>query len=364
MCGADSEMADGRFGVAPERERELVLGHELLAEVRDGAGRFHPGDLVAATVRRSCGRCAACAQGSPGCVPDRPLRRARHHGPARLRERAGRGSPEHLVAIPPELGRLGVLAEPASVTMRGIRHTRAVGAARRVDPGARARAGRGRDRRARGVFLRLEGLEVWLASRGPSGSEKALLVAEAGARYVSTADTALDDWQPEPAASTSCSRRRRCRRDGARPRPATPKWRGVPTRPGRPSRHGADGARDARRRPRAAEPRGARQRERSSARLGRRRAPAGGAPGAAARRGGPDRRPTASSPAGSRTRSRSAASRRLCASREGRACLRQLRHHVLDLRVLLHRVDGHVLAVARLLVAAVGHLGRDRRGGR
>ena len=37
-----------------------------------------------------------------------------------------------------------------------------------------------------------------------------------------------------------------------------------------------------------------------------------------------------------------------------------LRHHVLDLRVVLERVGGQVLAVARLLVAAVRHL-RDER---
>src|SRR6266550_5183109 len=38
----------------------------------------------------------------------------------------------------------------------------------------------------------------------------------------------------------------------------------------------------------------------------------------------------------------------------------QLRHHVLDLRVVLERVRGQVLAVARLLVPAVRHL-RDER---
>src|SRR3954468_18523086 len=38
----------------------------------------------------------------------------------------------------------------------------------------------------------------------------------------------------------------------------------------------------------------------------------------------------------------------------------ELRDHVLDLGVLLHRVRGHVLAVAGLLVAAVRHLAGDR----
>src|SRR5262245_41959046 len=38
----------------------------------------------------------------------------------------------------------------------------------------------------------------------------------------------------------------------------------------------------------------------------------------------------------------------------------ELHGDVLDLRVVLHRVRGHVLAVARLLVAAVRHLARQR----
>src|SRR3954453_21430033 len=40
--------------------------------------------------------------------------------------------------------------------------------------------------------------------------------------------------------------------------------------------------------------------------------------------------------------------------------LRQRRHHVLDVHVVLDGVHGEVLAVAGLAVAAVGHLGGDR----
>src|ERR671923_2192364 len=65
VCGTDREISEGLFGVAPEGREALVLGHELLGVVeRDGHG-FARGDLVTATVRRSCGRCAACAAGAP-----------------------------------------------------------------------------------------------------------------------------------------------------------------------------------------------------------------------------------------------------------------------------------------------------------
>src|SRR3954447_3034631 len=127
VCGTDREISEGRFGVAPDGEEALVLGHELLGVVaRDGHG-FAAGDLVAATVRRSCGRCAPCAAGAPDACDTGDYRErgiTRLHGfAAELAAEA----PEHLVAVPRSLGRLGVLAEPASVAERGLRHVRAVG---------------------------------------------------------------------------------------------------------------------------------------------------------------------------------------------------------------------------------------------
>src|SRR3954451_6344396 len=65
VCGTDREIDHGLFGVAPEHEETLVIGHELLGVVERDAPSFSRGQLVAATVRRSCGRCLACAGGSP-----------------------------------------------------------------------------------------------------------------------------------------------------------------------------------------------------------------------------------------------------------------------------------------------------------
>src|SRR6266576_575855 len=53
VCGTDREISEGLFGIAPEGEPLLVLGHEALAVVeRDGYG-FARGQLVTATVRRA-----------------------------------------------------------------------------------------------------------------------------------------------------------------------------------------------------------------------------------------------------------------------------------------------------------------------
>src|SRR6266480_5588050 len=65
VCGTDREISEGLFGVAPEGADQLVLGHEVLAVVEADGHGFAQGDLVAATVRRSCRRCDACAEGSP-----------------------------------------------------------------------------------------------------------------------------------------------------------------------------------------------------------------------------------------------------------------------------------------------------------
>ena len=128
VCGTDREISEGLFGAAPEGEEELVLGHELLGVVeRDGHG-FARGDLVAATVRRSCGHCAACADGSPdacdtGDYLERGIKGLHGYASELVAE-----APEHLVAVPRSLGHLGVLAEPTAVCERGLRHIRAVGA--------------------------------------------------------------------------------------------------------------------------------------------------------------------------------------------------------------------------------------------
>jgi threonine dehydrogenase-like Zn-dependent dehydrogenase len=189
ICGTDREIAEGLFGLAPAGERELVLGHELLGVIeRDGDG-FTSGDLVTATVRRSCGRCDACAQGSPdSCLTGDYVERGitRLHGFARelVLEDA-----EQLITVPRSLGRLGVLAEPASICARGIRHARAV-AGRQPWPGERALVlGAGAIGMLSTYLLRLDGVDVWTAARRPGGSDRAALVEACGARYVSTSET-------------------------------------------------------------------------------------------------------------------------------------------------------------------------------
>ena len=191
VCGTDREISEGTFGVAPENAERLLLGHEFLGVVEDGGHGFERGDLVTATVRRSCGHCVACAEGSPdachtGDYSERGITRLDGFASDLATEAA-----EHLVAVPRSLGPLGVLAEPSSICARAIRHARAVG---ERQPWRSERAlviGPGTIGMLSTYFLRLDGFDVWVAGLEPAGTPKAELVEACGARYVSSGETPL-----------------------------------------------------------------------------------------------------------------------------------------------------------------------------
>ena len=180
VCGTDREIDHGLFGIAPDGEERLVIGHELLGMVELDGGGFSRGQLVAATVRRSCGHCLACAEASPdscltGDYSERGITRL--HGFARelLAEDA-----TQLVPIPPSLGRLGVLAEPASICARALRHARTIGGRHPWQLRHALVLGGGAVGTLTTLLLRLDGVEVWTASLEPRNE----LVEAAGAQYV------------------------------------------------------------------------------------------------------------------------------------------------------------------------------------
>jgi threonine dehydrogenase-like Zn-dependent dehydrogenase len=189
VCGTDREISEGHFGVPPQDERLLVLGHEALAVVeRDGYG-FTRGQLVTATVRRSCGRCIACAEGSPdscltGDYSERGITRL--HGYAR---ELVAEDPTQLVAIPSLLGRLGVLAEPTSICERALRHARTIGGRQPWQLQRALVIGAGAVGLLVTYLLRLADVEVWMASLEPENE----LVELSGASYVTTQGNDLSE---------------------------------------------------------------------------------------------------------------------------------------------------------------------------
>ena len=189
VCGTDREIAHGQFGVAPGDSRSLVLGHEALAVVeRDGEG-FTRGELVTAMVRRSCGHCLACAEDAPdscftGDYSERGITRLDGFARELVAEDA-----EQLIRVPASLGRLGVLAEPTSICARALRPARTIG---ERQPWRLERAlvlGAGAVGFLTALLLRLEGIEVEVASLEAHGD----LVEALGARYTSVRDGGVQE---------------------------------------------------------------------------------------------------------------------------------------------------------------------------
>jgi glucose 1-dehydrogenase len=191
VCGTDREIAAGIFGVGPADGSELVLGHELLGIVeRDGNG-FTRGDLVTATVRRSCRRCAACLQGAPdSCLTGDYDERGITRLDGFARELLGE-DPDALIAIPPSLGRIGVLAEPASVCERALRHARAIGGRQPWELRRALVVGAGAIGMLVTYRLRLDGVDVWTAALEEAGDVRARLVEACDAHYVPTGGARL-----------------------------------------------------------------------------------------------------------------------------------------------------------------------------
>jgi glucose 1-dehydrogenase len=187
VCGTDREISEGIFGTAASDDGLLVLGHEMLATVeRDGHG-FTRGDLVTATVRRSCRHCIACEEGSPdscltGDYSERGITRLDGFARELVVE-----DPAQVIAVPASLGRLGVLAEPTSVCARTLRHSLAIGGR---EPWQLERAlviGAGAVGMIATLLLRLQGLEVFTASLEPDND----FVEAVGAQYIATGETGL-----------------------------------------------------------------------------------------------------------------------------------------------------------------------------
>jgi len=116
VCGTDREIMHGGHGEPPPGRERLVLGHELLARVKEGRGGFEPGQLVAGIVRRPDPvPCACCAQGEwdmcrNGEYTERGIKELDGYGAELVTLEA-----DFAVPIPDELGMLGVLTEPSSI---------------------------------------------------------------------------------------------------------------------------------------------------------------------------------------------------------------------------------------------------------
>jgi threonine dehydrogenase-like Zn-dependent dehydrogenase len=130
VCGTDREIVEGVHGEAPEGQERLVLGHELLARVREtpDGGTAREGDLVAGIVRRPDPEpCACCARGEwdmcrNGLYTERGIKGRDGFGAELVALES-----DFAVTLDHELGGLGVLTEPTSVVAKAWEQIERIG---------------------------------------------------------------------------------------------------------------------------------------------------------------------------------------------------------------------------------------------
>jgi threonine dehydrogenase-like Zn-dependent dehydrogenase len=176
VCGTDREIVAGAYGWAPPGRDRLVVGHESVGRVLDapdGAG-FSSGDLVVGIVRRPDPvPCPACAVGEWDMCRNG---RYTEHG---IKELDGFAAGRYVlaadgaVAVPPTLGDLAVLVEPASVVAKAWDHIDRIGARAAWSP-----------------------RRVLVTGAGPIGLLAALLAAQRG-YDVHVLDLVTDGPKPE-----------------------------------------------------------------------------------------------------------------------------------------------------------------------
>ncbi len=185
VCGTDVEMAEGKYGWAPEGMTRLVLGHESLGRVVDpGSSKgFKKGDLVVGIVRRPDPvPCPNCAVGEwdmcrNGTYTERGIKQLNGYMSERWRI-----EPEYAIKIDPSLGLLGVLLEPTSVVAKAWEMVRAVGQRSYWEPRTVLVTGAGPIGLLAALIGVQQGLDVHVLDRVESGT-KPDLVRALGATY-------------------------------------------------------------------------------------------------------------------------------------------------------------------------------------
>lgn len=199
--GTDREIDAGEYGTAPGSDDGLIPGHESLAVVERAAAKGKGparGDLVVATVRRSCPqRCPNCAAGeydfcSTGDYLERGIKGAHGYLAELYTER-----PEHLIVVPPELGDAAVLLEPFSILERAYRQIREIQRRLIWLPRRVIITGAGNMGVIAALLARLRGLDTLVFSRGEQQGAAGRILARIGAEYVNSEQRSLAETAEE-----------------------------------------------------------------------------------------------------------------------------------------------------------------------
>jgi threonine dehydrogenase-like Zn-dependent dehydrogenase len=189
--GTDKEILAGEYGSPPPGEAYLITGHEsfgVVEAVGPDVSTLHPGDYVAATVRRP-GSSVYDAIGTPDFTTDDVYyERGINLRHGFLTEHYLENE-EFLVLVPPGLRDVGVLLEPASIVEKGVSQAYEIQRRMKVwRPRRAAVLGAGTVGLLATLALRLRGLEVHTFATKAKPNLNASLVEEIGASYHSVVE--------------------------------------------------------------------------------------------------------------------------------------------------------------------------------
>src|SRR5438067_11898053 len=194
--GTDKEINAGEYGAAPDGYDFLTIGHENFGRVEaigPNVTEVAPGDYVVATVRRR-GTSIYDQIGTYDMTTDEVYFErgvSRRHG---YLTEFYVDDPEYIVKVPDGLRDIAVIAEPLSVSEKGVIQAFEIQRRLKVwQPRRAAVLGAGTIGLMAVLILRLRAIEVTAFGRTPKPYLNSDLVEALGARYVSTQDISLRD---------------------------------------------------------------------------------------------------------------------------------------------------------------------------
>lgn len=194
--GTDKEINAAEYGAAPMGDDYLIIGHEsfgVIEAVGPNVTELKPGDYVAATVRRP-GHSFYDEIGTYDMTTDDEyFERGINLRHGYLTEYYV-DDPEYIIKVPGVCKNIGVLMEPLSIAQKGI--VQAYEIQRRLKiwrPRKAAVMGTGTLGLLAALSLRLRGLDVTAFGRNIPPYKNSDLIAELGARYISTTEMSITD---------------------------------------------------------------------------------------------------------------------------------------------------------------------------
>jgi threonine dehydrogenase-like Zn-dependent dehydrogenase len=197
--GTDFEINQGLYGLAPQGDDFLVIGHESFGEVREVGSKvngFRPGDYVVAIVRRPCPEnCSNCAQDQMDMCSTGHYRERGIKGLHGFLSEYYVEQPRFLVKVPDSLKDIAVILEPLSIVEKAITEVYRFQERLIWEPRTALVLGAGAIGLLATFVLSLKGVSIWCLARGSPNDIQQEIFSKLGVRYVNTEDNTIHDLQ-------------------------------------------------------------------------------------------------------------------------------------------------------------------------